>query len=442
MAVFKNSDGTESNFYVPVKEDSLHKKKTEILRLIKSGVEQKIISDADAKIMEPNGKPGKLYGVPKLHKGIQEGQRIPPCRPIVSNSGSNTEHTSAFIDQHSKHLVRKLDSYVEDTPDLLRIFHMENEQKCQPAHSFPVTVDVTALYTNIPTHGSVGGLQAMEIALQRRTTEEKSKIPTRFLVDLLKTVLDGNIFEFDGQLWQQKIGTAMGTKVAPTYACLFMGWLEELMLQTWSNKKSDPKPYMWRRYIDDIFFIWSGSVSELNEFIHHLNSQHPYIKFTATYNIETRSIPFLDMVVRINENGFIETDLYKKETAKVQYLLPSSCHPGHITKNIPYSLAYRLLRICSNQETFRIRLEQLRQDLLTRSYKPRIIDEAFKRIEQIERKDAIKRVSKTKDENTALVTTYHPLMPPISKIVKKHWRVMTEESPSMKRCFNKPSVIS
>ena len=44
MAVFKNFDGTESNFYVPVKEDSLHKKKAEILRLIKSGVEQKIIS--------------------------------------------------------------------------------------------------------------------------------------------------------------------------------------------------------------------------------------------------------------------------------------------------------------------------------------------------------------------------------------------------------------
>ena len=38
--------------------------------------------------------------------------------------------------------------------------------------------------------------------------------------------------------------------------------------------------------------------------------------------------------------------------------------------------------------------------------------------------------------------TYHPLMPPIAKIVKKHWRVMTEESPLMKRCFYKPSVIS
>ena len=73
-----------------------------------------------------------------------------------------------------------MDSYVEDTPDLLRIFHMENEQRRQPAHSFPVTVDVTALYTNIPTHGSVGGLQAMEIALQRRTIEENKKFRQDF----------------------------------------------------------------------------------------------------------------------------------------------------------------------------------------------------------------------------------------------------------------------
>ena len=85
---------------------------------------------------------------------------------------------------------------------------------------------------------------------------------------MLEKVLDGNIFEFNGKLWQQKIGTAMGTKVAPTYACLFMGWLEEQILQTWSG----PQPYMWRRYIDDIFFIWHGSIQELEEFIHYINN--------------------------------------------------------------------------------------------------------------------------------------------------------------------------
>ena len=98
--------------------------------------------------MEPNGKAGKLYGIPKLHKGIQEGKRLPPCRPIVSNSGSNTEHCSALIDIHSKSLVKGLKSFVEDTPDLLRMFQAENDLKPQPANSFPVTVDVTALNTN------------------------------------------------------------------------------------------------------------------------------------------------------------------------------------------------------------------------------------------------------------------------------------------------------
>ena len=180
-ATFKNPNKTISQFYIPTKEDSLKRIKMEILRLIQSGVDQNIISKSDAKTMEPNGKPGKLYGVPKLHKGIPEGKQLPPCRPIVSNSG-NTEYSSAFIDFHSKHLVKMLDSYVEDTPDLLRIFQAENEKGPQIVSSFPVTVDVVALYTNIPTHGPSGGLQAFEKALQKRTIEEKSLVPTSFLV--------------------------------------------------------------------------------------------------------------------------------------------------------------------------------------------------------------------------------------------------------------------
>ena len=51
--------------------------------------------------MQPTGKPNRLYGLPKVHKGIKEGQNIPPCRPIVSNSGSNTELLSALVDHYS-----------------------------------------------------------------------------------------------------------------------------------------------------------------------------------------------------------------------------------------------------------------------------------------------------------------------------------------------------
>ena len=42
------------------------------------------------------------------------------------------------------------------------------------------------------------------------------------------------------------------------------------------------------------------------------------------------TIQFLDTSCKIIE-GKIITDLYRKETDRNQYLLPSSCHPAHVT---------------------------------------------------------------------------------------------------------------
>ena len=101
------------------------------------------------------------------------------------------------------------------------------------------------------------------------------------------------------------------------------------------------------------------------EFLHFLNNQHPAIK-KWNFNFETRSVEFLDVRVRVDSEGYLQTDLYIKPNAKNNYLLPSSCHPSHIFKNIPYSLAYRLVRNCSLRQDLEIRFEQLREMLLNR----------------------------------------------------------------------------
>ena len=44
------------------------------------------------------------------------------------------------------------------------------------------------------------------------------------------------------------------------------------------------KPYLWWRYIDDIFFLWEHGEEKLKEFIEHLNEKHPTIKFTAEWS--------------------------------------------------------------------------------------------------------------------------------------------------------------
>ena len=283
------------------------------------------------------------------------------------------------------------------------------------------------------------GMQAFEKALNRRPPEKKISMPTDYLMECLDLVLNGNIFTFNDELFIQKIGTAMGTRVAPTYACLFMGDFEEEFL---AKKWSGAKPKLWKRYIDDIIFMWNSSVEDLEAFMKEINCHNDHIKFTANYDTKTKSVPFLDMQVTIDENGYIQTDLFKKETAKCQYLLPTSCHPGHITKNIPYSLAYRLLRICSILQNFYKRLEELRQDLFSRNYHPKIINEAFNKIKKISRKKALEKVTKDKEQKTPLITTFHPNLPSIANIVRKHWKVMTEEDPRLKRVFPKPSVVA
>ena len=57
------------------------------------------------------------------------------------------------------------------------------------------------------------------------------------------------------------------------------------------------------------FFAWSGTEEELKKFIAHMNSAHSHIKFTSTYDVQTKSIPFLDMWVTLKEGKFI-TVLY------------------------------------------------------------------------------------------------------------------------------------
>ena len=77
---------------------------------------------------------------------------------------------------------------------------------------------------------------------------------------LLMFVLTMNVFVFNGLYYHQMWGTAMGTRVAPTYACIFMGFLEIAMLGAWVGTKLR----MYRRYIDDGFFLWDGTREEQN----------------------------------------------------------------------------------------------------------------------------------------------------------------------------------
>ena len=87
----------------------------------------------------------------------------------------------------------------------------------------------------------------MKDALDNR---ENKPVSTEDLIKMVRLVLQNNNFEFNGIVKQEIAGTAIGTKFAPKYACIFMDKLESDFLNT-----QEYLPLVWYRYIDDIFFI-------------------------------------------------------------------------------------------------------------------------------------------------------------------------------------------
>ena len=431
-AQFVGETTENKDFYQPALIEHLNEGLILIQEQVEKGLNNGWISKDEAKAMAPTeAKPGRLYGLAKVHKKVKEGE-IPPFRPIVSGSGSLTENISKFVDFHGKPLLSSLPSYIEDTPDLLRSLEDLKTEEF-PEEAIPVTIDVVGLYSNIP---QAQAFDCMQKAFNTRSKSLQDSVPTIFLMNLLTLVLTLNIFTFDNALYLQLWGIAMGTICAPTVANIFMGVFEKDLLERAPGKQYIYKKF-WRRFIDDILLIWTGSEEELKEFLAFMDSIHPTIKFTSDYNFQTKSVAFLDTRITI-KNGKLTTDLYKKETHSAQYLLPSSTHPPHCTKNIPYSLAYRLRRICSEEEDFEERLTELRNMLQVRKYRRKTIDEAFDRARKISRQEALKKVQRQNSSQgkVTFVIPFDPRLPQISKIIQNQFALMKQD-PLCAKIFEK-----
>ena len=119
-----------------------------------------------------------------------------------------------------------------------------------------VTFDVTGLYTNIP-HDF--GLRAIRFWIEKYPELIPITFTLEFILNLIQFILENNTFHFDGEFYQQIKGTAMGTKMAPTYSILVMGYFEEILYQKIEEEMDkETGEYIrntWKRYLDDVFIL-------------------------------------------------------------------------------------------------------------------------------------------------------------------------------------------
>ena len=85
------------------------------------------------------------------------------------------------------------------------------------------------------------GLQTLRYFFDQRTVKEPS---SETLLRLAELVLTLNCFSFAGNYYKQINGVAMGTKMGPNYANLFVGYVEHQFF----NQDDGPKPDLYGRY--------------------------------------------------------------------------------------------------------------------------------------------------------------------------------------------------
>ena len=370
--------------------------------------------------LSSENKPARFYLLPKVHKpGV-------PGRPVVSTFGSITRNLSVLVDSFLKPLIPTIPSYIRDTNHFL-----ENVRGLGslPKGSLLVTLDVVSLYPSIP-HSD--GLAALSVFLDNN---HFSPVVSRGIVSMAHFVLTHNFFSFCDSLFLQIAGTAIGSVMAVCYAIIFMHVFECSALEATSLK-----PYVWWRFIDDIFAVWTHGEDKLLFFVDFLNSINPNIKFTLNYS--PISVNFLDVKVILSETGEISTDLFIKPTDTHQFLLSSSCHPGHVKSGIAFSQALRIKRICSDPERASTHCRDLEEFLCQRGHNRRKVRHNIRKA-LIPPPNSLSSSSQvtTPKPATPFVLTYHSGLPNIKSILGQFHPVLMS-SPTMRAILPEPPMLS
>ncbi|CAJ0940300.1 unnamed protein product, partial [Ranitomeya imitator] len=252
--------------------------------------------------------------LPKIHKYPS----CPPGRPIVASTNSLLSPLAITLEKILSPLVPLIKSYLKDTSDFLKSLRDLGpiSEGC-----LLVTMDVNSLYTSI---NHEDGIRAVMSFLTEHTNFSHHQ--RDFCRDILTLILTKNFFIFEDQFFIQKRGTAMGSNMAPPYANIFMD----------SFEKGD------------------------------LNSSLPGLTFSISHS--RSSMNFLDTMVNVNSEGFLETDLYVKPTDRMTTVT------HNILKNLYLNLNMIVVeRIVSKPEVSRMRHKEMDLKFLSRGYPPHIL---------------------------------------------------------------------
>ena len=302
----------------------------------------------------------RFYGIPKIHKLPVKFRPILPCHSAIQNPAAK------FISKMLKPLVAEALTVIHGSKDLAIKL---SQLRLNPGEKYYiVTGDVVAYYPNIPLDVCLTRITEMfrEWVLRVEGDENRFWLGSsieRFLEFFSRALEIGNtelLTQFDGQIYQQLNGLAMGVADSPDLANLY-GWYCEKR----DGILDDPRIAFYGRYIDDCLGI-----------VYARSPEDALAIMRARVNIDGCALtwevgnaqPFLDMLLYKDHRGRLCHKPYRKAKSLHQRIPWVSAHPIDVKRGTFYGEMSRLATLSNNYDDYLEALDWLVTIYVQRGY--------------------------------------------------------------------------
>ena len=225
------------------------------------------------------------------------------------------------------------------------------------------TADVESLYTSIPIR------DALEAVGERLRACGVDETFLRITLQATEHVLRLNYFEFNGNVYKQVKGLAMGTPLAPPVANLFLASKEARLMREVSP------PLLYARFLDDILVVQKLSGAEPEHLLWDgLHTMHQNIKLTREGS--PCMVDFLDLQIYRDGKRLLHR-VHQKALNKYLYISPRSCHPRHVIEGFVRTELIRYARNCSTELDFNRICHAFSNRLRERGFHPTFLKHLF-----------------------------------------------------------------
>ena len=278
--------------------------------------------------------PAKLSFVVKDHKTPDE-QGNYPLRPLANVNGSSLDGLDWIFAKIVNQAIRLVDYHVWNPQQVLDVIPKINIIPIPDGYQRKIiSLDVVSLYPTVPTFDAANMVFRF---IKEHPEINTFGVPYPIIREIINVLINNYNIEFNGRIYKQTKGVAMGARFSCAFSIVFMHLLETIVVRDWFDKNiiANTNLIYYGRYIDDVLIIFDEKTGGDNSdiILEAFNAMHRNIKFTLEKPDEGGNLAFLDMQLYINIEKSVCTKWYMKPQHSENFIKGDEFIPENVKRN-------------------------------------------------------------------------------------------------------------